>query len=237
MLSWGESVGPLPAAQSYQINQIKQSKVQHALKWNKPMQLLPAKARVSWCSWWEEKRMVGLMSFVVKFSQGGVNSVCLSADCISMSSITWKSWGYLSGESQASSSGLNGDKSCADKKGKDISVQLYKVFPYMHEHRLFTFHLWIFSFRLHWAFMLQVLINVQLKILTWWILVWLFPGLWIQYEIEFGISVCWSSAKQHRTPDWTKASMHEIQIVYRRHRQLSVPYYQLLHRLIITSTS
>lgn len=77
---------------------------------NKSMQPLPAKARVSWCSWWEEKRMEGLMSFVVKFSHGGVNSVCLSADCISMSSITWKSWGYLSGESQASSSGLKGTR-------------------------------------------------------------------------------------------------------------------------------
>lgn len=50
--------------------------------------------------------MLGLMSFVVKFSHGGVKSVCLSVESTSISTMTWKSWGYFSGESQASSSGL-----------------------------------------------------------------------------------------------------------------------------------
>lgn len=79
--------------------------------------------------------MVGLMSFVVKFSHGGVNSVCLSVDCISISSMTWKSWGYLSGESQASSSGLNGEKPVSSK-GTDVSTNLYHLLIYMHAHRL-----------------------------------------------------------------------------------------------------
>lgn len=50
--------------------------------------------------------MLGLMSFVVKFSHGGVKSVCLSSESISISTMIWKSWGYFSGESHASSSGL-----------------------------------------------------------------------------------------------------------------------------------
>lgn len=79
--------------------------------------------------------MVGLMSFVVKFSHGGVNSVCLSVDCISISSITWKSWGYLSGESQASSSGLNREK-LVNSKETDVSTNLFHLSIYMHAHRL-----------------------------------------------------------------------------------------------------
>lgn len=155
--------GTSTCSTEHQINKFKQnsSACRWACKLRKSVQLLPAKARVSWCSWWEEKRMVGLMSFVVKFSHGGVNSVCLSVDCISISSITWKSWGYLSGESQASSSGLNGDKSCTVKKGKDISAKLHEVFQYVPAHRLF--HLWIFSFSLHKAFMLQVWLMFSLK--------------------------------------------------------------------------
>lgn len=72
----------------------------------KQMSSLPARARVSWCSWGDEKRMLGLMSFVVKFSHGGVKSVCLSVESTSISTMIWKSWGYFSGESHASSSGL-----------------------------------------------------------------------------------------------------------------------------------
>lgn len=67
---------------------------------------VPAIARASWCSLWQENSTVGLRSLQGNCSQGGVRSFCLSTPSTSTSSITWKSWGYLSGESQASSSGL-----------------------------------------------------------------------------------------------------------------------------------
>lgn len=69
---------------------------------------VPAIARASWCSLWQENSTVGLRSLQGNCSQGGVRSFCLSTPSTSTSSITWKSWGYLSGESQASSSGLRG---------------------------------------------------------------------------------------------------------------------------------
>lgn len=67
---------------------------------------VPAIASASWCSLWQENSTLGLRSLQGNCSHGGVRSFCLSTPSTSTSSITWKSWGYLSGESHASSSGL-----------------------------------------------------------------------------------------------------------------------------------